>query len=259
MKSRILLIFLTLTVFCILFSCDIQKDEEKEYKIPDFAQNQTEFTDEELLNATYSDYKFPLNFYNEDLDDKSLYYVNPISIDSLGSDNYFELSTNSLNQAKYWSIKSTYENSLFEQGIENEKFFEFIRIKNPVDNSVIKFRTHKSSYLTRDNYKYDYLNNSATLGVFSKQKFTENDVKELIDYLWFVRNYNIESYKVLSSFIVNKQLTIEVHHYELFIVGGDFNLYDGITLLKKVYEVDRNSGVIIVTYSSIREINGEFN
>lgn len=62
MKSNILLILLTLTGICILFSCDIQKDDEKEYKIPDFAQNQTEFTDEELLNATYSDYKFPLTF-----------------------------------------------------------------------------------------------------------------------------------------------------------------------------------------------------
>jgi hypothetical protein len=259
MKSNILLIFLTLTVFSILFSCDIQNDDEKEYKIPDFDQNQTEFTDEELLNATYSDYKFPFNFYTEDLDDTSLYYVNALSIDSLESKNSFELSTNSLNQAKLWSIKSTYENSQFEQGIENDKFFEFIRIKNPVDNSVIKFRTHKSSYLTRDNYKYDYLNKSGTLGVFRKQNFTENDVKELIDYLWFVRNHDILSYKMLSSFFVNKQLTVEVHHYELYIVGGDFNLYDGITLVKKVYEVDKNSGVIIFTSTKIREINGEFN
>jgi hypothetical protein len=157
------------------------------------------------------------------------------------------------------NLKSTFDNSLFEQGIENDKFFEFIRIKNPVDNSVIKFRTHKTSYLTRDNYKYDYLNNSGTLGVFRKQNFTGNDTKELIDYLFFIRNYNHEGYKILSSFVVNKQLTIEVHHYELFIVGGDFNLYDGITLLKKVYEVDRSSGVIVVTWTNIREINGEFN
>ena len=259
MKSNILLIFLTLTVFSILFSCDIQKADEREYKIPVFAQNQTEFTDEELLNATYSDYKFPLNFYIEDLDNASLYYVNALSIDSLGSDDNFELSTNSLDQAKSWSIKSTYENSLFEQGIENNKFFEFISKRNPVGKSLMKFRTHKSSYLTRDNYKYDYLNNSGTIGVFRKQNFTENDARELIDYLWFIRNYDFEGSKILSSFVVNKQLTIEVHHYELFIVGGDFNLYDEITLLKKVYEVNRNSGVIMVTWTNIREIDGEFN
>lgn len=158
------------------------------------------------------------------MDDASLYYVNALSIDSLESENSFELSTNSWDQAKYWSIKSTFENSLFEQGTENEKSFEFIRDKNPVDNSKIKFRTHKSSYLTRDNYKYDYLNNSGTIGVFRKQNFTVNDAKELIDYLWFIRNYDMLSYKILNSFVVNKQLTIEVHHYELFIVGGDFNL-----------------------------------
>lgn len=41
--------------------------------------------------------------------------------------------------------------------------------------------------------------------------------------------------------------------------GGDFNIYDGITLLKKVYEVERNTGVITVKEAIIRTINGEYN
>lgn len=113
--------------------------------------------------------------------------------------------------------------------------------------------------MTRDNYEYDYLNKSGTIGVFQKQNFKDDEVKELIDYLWFIQYYNNESHKVLSSFIVNNQHTMEVHHYELYIVHGDFNIYDEIILLKKVYEIEKKSGVIKFFETKIREINGEFN
>ncbi|GAB1452798.1 hypothetical protein MASR2M47_28540 [Draconibacterium sp.] len=259
MKSNNLFIYLAVIGIGILVSCEIHKDDKMEYKIPDFAQNQTEFTDEELLNATYSGYKLPLDFYFENLEGANLYYVNTLSVDSLVDEKRFELSTNSLEQAKNWSIKSTYEKSQFEQGLESEKFFEFIRTKNQIYNHSIKFRTHKLSYLTRDNYEYDYLNKSGTIGVFQKQNFKDDEVKELIDYLWFIQYYNNESHKVLSSFIVNNQHTMEVHHYELYIVHGDFNIYDEIILLKKVYEIEKKSGVIKFFETKIREINGEFN
>jgi hypothetical protein len=96
------------------------------YEVPNLTSNQSEFTDRELLNATYSDYKFPTNFYNENLGDTSLYYVNTVSVDSLENGKWIELSTNLSEKARYWSIKSTYENSQFKQGVNNEKFFEFI-------------------------------------------------------------------------------------------------------------------------------------
>lgn len=256
MKTSIKLIFLSSVIFCFL-SCDKKNDNEIVYKIPNFTSTQTEFSDDELLNATYSNYKFPSNFYHENLGDTNLYYVNTLSIDSAENGKSIHLSTNSFEKAKDWSIKSTYENFEFKNGINSEKFFEFIRITNPEDNSIIKFRTHKSSYLTRDNY--NFFSKSDTIGIFNKLNFTVDDTKELIDYLWFISNYNNRSEKILSSFAVNNQQIFEVHHYELHIVYGDFNLYDEITLIKKVYEIERNTGVITVTETIIRKINGEYN
>ncbi len=242
---------------CTFFSCDDKYDNEMLYETPDFKSSQNEFADEELLSATYSEFKFPSNFYNENLEDTSLYYVNTVSIDSSQNGEWIQLSTNSVEKAKSWSIRSTYENSYFEDGIKSEKFFEFIRITNPKDNSVIKFRTHNSSYLTRENYHL--LNKSDTIGVFRKQGFTVDEAKELIDYLWFIKSYNNNSSKILSSFAVNNQQTIEIHHYELYIVYGDFNLYDKITLLRKIYKIDKNSGVITISGTEIRTINGKYN
>jgi len=241
----------------ILISCEIINDSKRDYEVPEFDLDQSEYTDNELLNATYSDYKFPDNFYSENLGDTNLYYVNTVSIDSLDEGKWIELSTNSFDQAKGWSIRSTYENSQFEPGKVCEKYFEFIRTYNPVDNNLIKFRTHRASYLTRDNF--DHFNKSDTIGVFKKQNFTDIEAKELIDYLWFTDNYNNASSKILSSYFENNQKTINVYHYELFIVYGDFGLHDKISLLKKIYKIDRNSGLIIVDKVLIRVINGEMN
>lgn len=256
MRTIIKLIFISGIIFCFL-SCDKINDHDLVYETPHFTFTQTEFTDNELLNATYTDYKFPANFYHENLGDTSLYYVNTLSVDSTENGESIQLSTNSIEKARDWSIKSTYENSEFKNGINSEKFFEFIRITNTKDNNLIKFRTHKSSYLVRDNY--DFFHKSDTIGIFRKLNFSVDETKELIDYLWFVENYNNESKKILSSFTVDNQQTVEVHHYEIYIVYGDFNIYDEITLINKVYEVDRNTGVIKVTEAIIREINGEYN
>ena len=259
MKTIIRLILISGITFCFL-SCDKKKDIEKVYEIPIFTSTQTEYTDNELLNATYSEYKIPSDFYSENLRDTSIYYVNMVSIDSMENGNSFELSTNSSTKAKNWSIKSTYENSEFKNGVNSEKYFEFIRISTPNDNSIIKFRTHKTSYLTRDNYDFIYQSGeTGAIGIFRKTNFSIYDSKELIDYLWFVRNYDNGSKKILSSFTVDKQQIFEVHHYELYTVYGDFNLYDEISLKRNIYSIDRSTGVITVTETIIRTINGEYN
>ena len=81
----------------------------------------------------------------------------------------------------------------------------------------------------------------------------------MIDYLWFISKYKIRGSKILSSCAETKEETIEVYHYELYFVLGDFNLNDGISLIKKVYEVDRNDGVIKVSETLIRSLNGKLN
>lgn len=254
MKNIIKLILISSILFSILVSCDKKNDENISYSTPQFLPNQSAFTDEELLSATYSDFKIPLKFYFENLGDTSIYYVNTVSTDSLNS-MWIQLSTNSSDEAKYWSSISSDDTTHFEQGKDNEKFFEFIQVRN--QNHILKFRAHHASYLTRNNY--NILANSNTIGEFTKHNFTEYETKELIDYLWFIKANNNSSSKILSSFAVNELNAIEIHHYELLIVYGDFSLFDEISLINKVYSVNKNTGIITVSEINIRTINGKHN
>jgi hypothetical protein len=246
---------LSVFVLILLVSCQKDPDEQK-YKVPTFESDQTEFTDNELLNAAYSSFKIPQDFYYENLPDTSLYYVNTVSIDSLEKEKWIELSTNSAEIALQWCERSSPESSVFMPGIANEKFIEFIRTYDPSANHIIKFRTHKESYFTRGNY--DFLYRSDTIGIFKKQNFNGPDVKELIDYLWYTHEYN-GSLKVLSSYYEENQLNITVFHYELYIEYGDWDIDDHISLLKKTYILERETGIVRISEVVIRTIEGKSN
>ena len=189
--------------------------------------------------------------------DTSLYYVNTVSIDSLNGVQWNELSTNDENQAFTWCMKSSPEGSDFKKGVQSEKFIEYIRTYNPHDNLLIKFRTHKKSYFSRNDF--ESFRESGSIGTFEKENFTADDAKELIDYLYYIRNYQNGSSKLLSSFVTNNQETVDVHHFELYIVFGDFNLYDEITLVEKIYQIHKESGIILISETKLRTINGEYN
>lgn len=257
MKINIKLLLLAGIGFCILSSCDKENNKMKTYEFPGFLPNQSEFTDNELFNATYTNYKDPEYFYSENLGDTSFYYINTVSIDSLNKDKWIELSTNDENQAFSWCMKSSPEGSAFKEGVQSEKFIEYFRTHNPNDNLLIKFRAHKKSYFYRNDY--DSFRKSDSIGIFEKENFTPDDAKELIDYLYYIKNYQNGSSKLLSSFVINNQETVDVHHFELYIVFGDFDLYDEITLLEKKYEINKESGIIIISETNIRTINGEYN
>lgn len=255
MKNPIKLLLISIVIMSILFSCDKKKDEKIIYGTPQFLHNQASFSDEEILAATYSDFKIPLNFYHEDLGDTSIYYVNTVSIDSLNNQ-WIQLATNSPEQAKYWSIiSSANDTSEFTKGKEDGKFFEFIQQRSM--NQTVKFRSHRENYLNRNNY--DYMSNSNEIGIFTKINFTAFESKGLIDYLWFIDEHNNSSAKMLSSFTVNQQHAIEVHHYELLIVGGDFGIYDEIFLKNKIYSLNKMNGNITVSERIIKTIQGNYN
>ncbi|NQZ77682.1 MAG: hypothetical protein HRT61_16505 [Ekhidna sp.] len=238
---------------CFLTSCD--KEDENIYVVPEFEPNQSEFTNEELLNATYSSFKIPNGFYSENLGDTSLYYVNTVSIDS--SNQWIELSTANSNQALDWSERSTYEGSQFNPGTQSEKFYEFVRYDNPRDNIIIKFRTHNEAYFSREGF--DFFNRTGPIGIFNKEGFNADHAKELIDYLWFTHEYNNGSAKVLSSYAESTITSIRVIHYELFIGYGDFGLNDEITLNKNAFEIQLTNGQITKSTQLIRTISGERN
>ena len=255
MTAHLKFISISFIYLNLLVSC--QKDTHKTYEIPSFDSNQSEFNNAELFNATYSIYKNPDNFYHENLGDTSLYYVNTVSIDSLEKGKWIELSTNSAETAKEWSLKSSPANSVFAPLIENEKYFEYFRTYNPSDNLLIKFRTHKKSYFTRGSY--DFLDKNDTIGVFNKLNFSGANAKELIDYLWYTHNYDNSSMKVLSSFFEDNSIKTVVYHFGLSIVFGDRGTKDQIKLLKSVYSLEKETGITAVNVIEIKTIEGNLN
>ena len=247
---------LPIFILSILVSC--HKDPaDQQYKVPVFQSNQSEFSDDEMLDAAYSTYKIPEDFYYEDIGDTSLYYINTVSIDSLDKEKWIELSTNSLETALHWCEKSSPDGSAFTPGIDSEKFIEFVRTYDPTGNQLIKFRAHKESYFTRGNY--DFFNQSDTIGVFNKQNFNGPDAKELIDYLWYTHGYNNGSSKILSSFFEENQVNTVVYHYELYIVYGDWGIHDQISLVKRIFVLERGTGIVKMSEIVIRTIEGKLN
>jgi len=94
------------------------------------------------------------------------------------------------------------------------------------------------------------------LGVFNKRPTTRK-VKNLIEYLWFVHNYNSASNKVLTSFTTNQNSFVQHVLYELKTVGGDFGTCDEITLVESIYTVQKESGEItLASQKNIRTIDG---
>jgi hypothetical protein len=247
---------IVLFMLSFLVSCHKQPYEQY-YEVPTFESNQSEFRDEELLNATYSTYKFPEDFYFENLNDTSIYYINTVSIDSLNKEKWIELSTNSNETALQWCKRSSPDSSEFTPGIGCEKFIEFVRVYDPSATHIIKFRAHKESYFTRGNY--DFFNPSDTIGVFNKENFNGPDAKELIDYLWYTHGFNNGGSKILSSYFEENQLRIVVYHYESYTVYGDFGINDEISLLKKTNVFEKGTGIVTLSEVVVRTIEGKMN
>ncbi len=205
-------------------------------------------SNDSLLSVAYSNYRNPSDFYSENLSDTSLYYINTVSVDSLYRREWIELSTNSLLKAQQWLRASFPADTPYFCQRETYRYFEFCTQRK------IKARVHKSQYLTRDNF--DLLSNSDTLGVFRFSNFCGSDVKELIDYLWYVRTYNVAGSKILTSFFEETNSHFLVHHFHVKLSYGDWGLHDQIKLTHFEYQINKKSGVIYRRSTLLKTLNG---
>jgi hypothetical protein len=106
---------------------------------------------------------------------------------------------------------------------------------------------------------YDYLNPGEIIGVCKKNNFSENDVKELIEYLWFTENYNNASSKVHRGRIENIGSAYFYYLYEIEIVYGDFGMKDSISYVKHTFKINRSHGEITHDKELIKQIVGKQN
>ena len=238
---RVLAIFF----FVLLYSCTTAEDiQPPVYEIPVF-NDSTDIFDQNILAAVYTDYKFPEEFYREDLNGGSIYYENTISTQTSDT-KWFEHSTNSYDQALAWSETSAV-NSAYYRGLvserETEKFFEFRRVWEDNRNDIVLSRVHKFSYLDRS--MYDRFNPNDTLAILRKSPINSESVIELVEYLWFLEVYKITGFKVLFYRI---EETSQSYNYVLFHIKtsyGDWGLCDKISVLRTVFSVDKQTGALV--------------
>ena len=220
----------------------------------------TQITDDNVLRAVYSSYKVPPEFYTEDFNGGSPYYENTVSIHSttVPWPRWIELSTNDRNKAFAWSESScTYSTPYLRLDAEREteKYFEFRRIWPEHPKFIILSRVHKASYLDRSTF--DRMSPGDTLGMFREPSVDNDQVKELIEYLWYIENYNLEGAKVLCSYVVNQTDYVEYIMFHTTVSYGDFRLYDSINIIRSNFKVAKVSGIITHKKQMLRWIRGQ--
>ncbi len=168
-----------------------------------------------LYNFAYYGEKWPRGFYQEDSLEGSIYYENSVSIKPLNErkDVWIQLCSDNIDTARKWSELSSEYSSYYRDLIserETVKYYEFKRVYSANKKDIILSRVHKCSYLDRS--IYDFFKDGDTIGVFNKKNFDKNDVKELIEYIWFVEHYDIGG-KVYQSFTEQENSMYIHYHY----------------------------------------------
>lgn len=241
-------------IFVILLtSCDESINNQRVCNLKTTFIDSTDiipFSDSFLIEFAQSGSKYPSGFYTENLSNSSLYYVNTVST-GINNNKWIYLCTDDSSQAFKWIDSSTYRTLI--DFTQTDKYFQAVGIDSSSLGHHILFRVHKCSYLDRS--IYDGLNRSDSIGILNQRPINEKNIKEVIEYLWFINNYNIGNPKVL--FTVYSETSGDCI-YTLFVTNyytGDWGLCPGLNVEKQVYSIDKNTGLILFTSEIIRVIS----
>jgi len=196
------------------------------------------------------------------LNSGSIYYNNNLSILPLEKriSSSFQLSTDDSDQAREWSELTSKNSSYYRKLVdesENEKYFQFKRVYEQNPKDIILSRVQKSSYLDRS--MYDFFNPGNIIGKYTNKSYQINEVKELIEYLWFIEHYNSSGRKVLNSSIQEESSRFVHSIEELKIYRGDWGMHDQIFVLESIFYVDKNTGHITFNEKEIEKLKGRSN
>lgn len=207
------------------------------------------YTDKTIINFSLNGSKYPDGFYNEGLSNSSIPYVNTFSIGFSSSD-WIYLCSNDSSEAFNW-IRLLAHNSNFIYS-DTEKYYQALAVDS-VSQHRIYYRVHKCSYLDRS--IYEGFRDNDSLGILNKRPINENSVKEVIEYLWYIKNHQINNPKVFyTTYYENSNNFI----YDVYVVNyteGDFDMCPYITVEKQSYSLDKNTGIIIKNIKVIRVIS----
>lgn len=264
MQLKSIVLFISTMVFItILISCD-----ESVYP-PDLNCNLKTtyvdssdilpYSDKSLIFFSKSNLKFPENFYQEDLNNGNTYYLNTVSTRE-SSSVWIEYCTDDSADAHYYSELSnsnqdTTWNTVIEKYTENERYYQFRRISNKYNYYILLHRVHKCGYL--DVSMYDRLNKVQPIGIFKKRPMTITNVRELCEYLYFIREHETNGRNVLN---VKENETLNYFEIIIYFAGysaGDYGMCPSVSVTRRTYKVYKDSGEIFIKNKIIRVISND--
>jgi len=257
MKKTILFIsFSVLLIFCIS-SCDIDDVDDVD---------DVDWNNEYIKLAYDSNYKYPTGFFQDEaiVDPeycspnapgyRSFKYLNRKDINS--NDETIPLYTSSKEISKEWfnifSLNSKWEwndNFVLEKENKNEKFFEYIVVdKNFSYSSLTRLvRIHHEDYFIPQNRidpePHDKQHEVYDIGIYNGE-FSLVKVKELIEYLWYLKIYQTANYKVKKTEISEDDEKVEFQIQYLFIIRGDWDMRDVVYVYNSKYSLNKETRVL---------------
>ncbi|MBU4275066.1 hypothetical protein KKE19_04635 [Patescibacteria group bacterium] len=276
MKTKYIILIILVTVAIAGCAQQLKKPSDSSNikpQSPLIQPAQIEFTDKEITDAVYSDYKIPNDFFKDTLE-KGEKISDSVYYERISENNkWVFFCTNDFNSAKHLVDENIAEynqrdfpDRILIETTENEKFFEFKTLENqttsPDRKYYLRYRVYKCTYISDLQHgMYSKKDNSISdgyVGTFAQKPITTKNVKELVEFLWYsaFRNYNTGGSKVLSSFTKESNNSIKHTIFETETVGGDWGMCDQITLIKSVYTVSKNSEEINLTQENIKTVEG---
>lgn len=238
MKKKIFITILILLIISLLFTTFIFFNKSKNVNSENI-KNLDNLSNDELIEFSNSGDKFPDNFIDNKLND----YERIIN------------SSNSTEEAKKAVLEEFNSNNM---GYTNKVIKNNLLIESDyyygLDVSWLytqpngKSSTYSEKVISFKKSIYDSENSI----FYSKDKTI---IKEVLNLIYYMQNYNIGGSKVLQSAISENSNCFEYTIYYIERSYGDWGLNDTLHFQKDVIEIDKETGKIIPTDSiEIREI-----
>ena len=230
------------------------------------------YSEEEIKNFIYSNKKVPDDFYYEIHRREVNYSVHYIYPGIINGSEYIFFSTDNFDEAQNFILQYLKKPNISAKNItttyENEKFYEF-QTEELIRFGFLqirKYRVHKSTYFYLNDRSYHIWathltlgqNESLEIGNFKQMPINTTSTKELVGYLWFMKNWNMGGYVIVDYVISTNNSIVSVILLETQSVTGDWGMYDSITLVYSKSSINITSGEISLYREAFSTFNGKY-
>lgn len=249
--------FLTSLLIAVIFLSSINLSSFK-YQSSISTFEEFSYTESTVIKLLYSGSRTPADFYNHNLIMGEKIYDDFYYHRSGGHTEPWEFfSTNDLTEARNLVDKNLKSSSVSNKNIsettECEKYFEFktVDVREGGRVYIRRHRVHKSSYIyLKDAYTFPAwwpdLNDQRTvyLGAFNQKPYTFFNLKEFVEYLWFIEYHGISGLAFFDTFISENENDFSYSILEVRLRIGDWGMQDKVTLTYVKFTINKDNGSI---------------